>query len=327
MPVRPGTASPVPLARFALPILFAGAMAIAFAPIFVRLSEVPPTATAFLRAFLALPLLWIWMLADRRGRAKTGNRDGLVSRPQGLRDMMLLSLPGLLFAGDLAFWHWSIAYTSVANSTLLANFAPVFVTLGAWMLFRIAATRTFLIGMLIALAGAVILMAENLTVGSGHEILGDVLGLITAVWYGAYLLAVNRLRARFPTATMMAWGTVWTALALLVIVLISGEPLIPTTLYGWLVVLGLACVSHVGGQSMIAFSLAHLPASFGSVSLLVQPVAAALLAWLLLSEPLAWTQALGGAIVLGGIFLARRGSRMPPPATPIQTGSTDRTAP
>ena len=47
-------------------------------------------------------------------------------------------------------------------------------------------------------------------------------------------------------------------------------------------------------------------ASFSSVSLLVQPVAAALFAWLLLSEPFGAQQALGGAVVLAGILLCRR---------------------
>ena len=45
-------------------------------------------------------------------------------------------------AGDLAFWHWSIVLTSVANSTLLANCAPIFVTLAAWAFFRRPELRT-----------------------------------------------------------------------------------------------------------------------------------------------------------------------------------------
>ncbi len=72
--------------------------------------------------------------------------------------------------------------------------------------------------------------------------------------------------------------------------------------------LALALLSHVGGQSLIAYALAHLPAAFSSVSLLLQPVAAALLAWLILSEALGLLQGLGGAVVLAGIAIARRGS-------------------
>jgi drug/metabolite transporter (DMT)-like permease len=77
------------------------------------------------------------------------------------------------------------------------------------------------------------------------------------------------------------------------------------------VLVGLALISQVGGQGLITYALAHLPAAFSSVGLLLQPAIAALLAWVILSEPLGVWQALGGVIVLVGIAVARRGSRSP----------------
>src|SRR3546814_889830 len=46
--------------QLALAALVLGALAIAFSPIFVRLSEVGPTATGFYRAILAVPPNWLW---------------------------------------------------------------------------------------------------------------------------------------------------------------------------------------------------------------------------------------------------------------------------
>ena len=89
----------------------------------------------------------------------------------------------------------------------------------------------------------------------------------------------------------------------------SGERFLPVDMRGWLVLIALALVSHIGGQGLIAFALAHLPAAFSSVSLLLQPVLAALFAWLLLGELLGPSQALGGALVLLGILIARRESQ------------------
>lgn len=286
-------------ARFALAILLAGAFGIAFAPIFVRLSELGPTATAFHRLLLALPALWLWQYVESR-------RPRAPRRPSGWRDYIGLTAAGLFFAGDLAFWHWSIHFTSVANATLLANFAPVFVTLYGFALFGQRFTRTFLIGMSLALTGACILMSGSLSLGPSH-LLGDALGVVTAMFYAAYIFAVGRLRARFSTATIMAWSGLVTCAALLPVALISGESLIATTVFGWSMLIGLALVSHAGGQSMIAYALAHLPAAFGSVSLLLQPAAAAVLAWLILDEALGPWQALGAAVILCGIYLARRG--------------------
>ena len=77
---------------------------------------------------------------------------------------------------------------------------------------------------------------------------------------------------------------------------------------GWGILFGLALVSHVGGQRLIAYGLAHLSASLGSVSLLVQPVCAALFAWLLLGEAIGPLQIAGGCAVLVGIRLAHRAS-------------------
>jgi len=223
-------------------------------------------------------------------------------------------LPGLFFAGDLGIWHWSIRFTSVANATLLANFAPVFVTLGGWLLFGRRFGTLFLIGMAIALLGACALMGDSLTL-SGEQLLGDALGLLTALFYGAYILSVGQLREMgIGTVTILAWSTTTAALLLLPASALAGESFLPPTWVGWAVLLGLAVVSHIGGQGLIAFALAHLPAAFTSVTLLAQPVLAAFLAWILFEEGLSALQVSGALVILAGILLARRGSDRPTPA-------------
>ncbi|MCA8906339.1 MAG: DMT family transporter [Rhodospirillaceae bacterium] len=296
--------------RTAFLVLIAGALTIALSPIFVRLSEIGPTMTAFWRVFLAaIPL---WLLAVAEGRR---NRAGRPVLPRSRRDVILVALTGFFFAGDLVFWHWAIQFTSVANSTLFANFQPIFVSLGAWVLFGERMTRGFYLGGALALVGAVILLGDSLSIG-GDTLFGDALAIITAVFYGAYILAITRLRNRFSTFATMAWTSLITAAFILPVALAAGESLFPGSLNGWLVLLGLALISQAGGQSLITFSLAHLPAAFSSVSLLVQPVAAAVFAWVLLTEPLGPLQILGGIVVLCGIALARRASQVPPPAVP-----------
>ena len=286
--------------RLAFLALLLGAAAIAFSPIFVRLSELGPISTAFYRVFLALPALWIWMsfLAQRQ----QGTR-----KPSSRKDYGHLILVGLLFAGDLSFWHWSINLTSVANSTVLANAAPIFVTLAAFVMFKERFSRLFVIGLVCAIAGIILLMGDSLNLG-GTNLLGDSLGVITAMFYAAYILAVGKLREEFSTATVMAWSGAVSSVVLLVVTWVSGESFMATSMFGWLMLLGLALFSHAGGQSLIAYSLAHLPAAMGSVGLLSQPVLAALMAWILFGEALGALQMLGGFAILAGIYLARRGS-------------------
>lgn len=283
-------------ATLAVLALVAGAMAIAFAPILVRVSEAGPVSTAFWRVLLSLPLLWGWLLARNAGGGA----------PRG--QLGLLALAGLFFAGDLGVWHTSLKLTSVANSTLLVNMAPVFVALGAWLLLSERIGKRFLLGMALALAGSAALSRGNLQLSSA-SVWGDALALAAAISYAGYLLSVKRLRADCSTAMLMAWSTTFTALALAPAMLASGERMVPHTAAGWLTLLALALLPQVAGQGLITYALAHLPASFSSVALLVQPVAAAALAWLLLGEPVGALQAAGGAAVLAGILLARGRSR------------------
>lgn len=286
--------------RFALPILLLGALAIGFSGIFVRLAEVGPVASAFYRVGFAVPMFALWLVAAPPAATPTGRLRR--------RDYATLLLAGVFFAGDLACWHWSLLLTTIANSTLFANFTPVFVTLAAWVMFGQTVTRTFVVGLVTALAGAFVLMGGSVSLGSEH-LLGDALGLVTAVFYSGYLLTVARLRQRLPVPVIMGWSSAVTALVLLPAALIAGDRILAVTAGGWALLVLFAFVSQVAGQGMIAQALAHLPASFSSVGLLVQPVAAAFYAWVLLDEALGPLQAVGGAVVLTGIFIAHRASR------------------
>lgn len=275
--------------------LFAGATAIATAPLFVKVSETGPVATAFWRVALALPFLWTWSLAVQRGEHYASFTA----------ERRLIIAAGLFFAGDLAVWHWSIVLTSVANSTLLANLAPIFVTLAVWVLVRRSPTAAFLAGLAIALTGVALLIGADFRLGA-RELAGDALGVITAMFYAAYQLTVTRLRASVATASLMAWSGLVTAVALLPVALLSGEQILPATMTGWVKLIGLALIAQAAGQSLIAYAMAHLPATVSSVGLLLQPVLAALFAWALLGEALGWLQFAGGVAVLVGIRIAQR---------------------
>ena len=280
--------------------LLAGAIAIGFAPIFVRLSEVGPVSTAFWRLALSLPLLWVAAAVAERRPA-----DEAAPPPYyGRAAWWGMIVAGLFFAGDLAVWHWSIHFTSVANSTMLANFAPVFVVLYAWVALRERITRRFLLAMAVALVGLILLVGRDFRIDP-RAMFGDALGLVTAVFYAGYIVSIKALRGRFATISIMARSGLATALALLPLALVSREAFWPPGARGWTVLLGLALVSHVGGQSLIAFALAKLPASVASVSLLVQPVTAALAAAVLLHESVMPMQITGMALVLAGVFVAR----------------------
>jgi drug/metabolite transporter (DMT)-like permease len=282
--------------------LLFGAAALALGGVFLRHSELPPTASAVYRVALAIP---IFFLLDRlAARAEPVGMS--ISTPEKMPAIPIkLILVGFIFSGNLALYHWSMTLTTLANSNLLANLAPIFVVLGSRLFLGKKFSSGFLFGMLFALAGAFILIGHRLDFGSNY-MTGNLLGLLTAVFYGSYLLAVSLVRSNYRTMTVMAWSSVGTLVVLLPITLLRGESLVPHTLNGMLMLLALAVVSHVGGQGLIAYALAKLPAALSSITLLVQPVIATVLGAYLFHEYLSVPEFVGGAVILIGIVTARR---------------------
>jgi drug/metabolite transporter (DMT)-like permease len=290
-----------PRAPLAFMALLAGAVAISFAPILVRLADVSPVASAFWRVALAAPVLWLWMLMTPR-RAPQAAAD---SRQVRMRRYAPAVFAGIFFACDLGVWHVAITWTSVANAALEANFAPVFVTLGAWLLWRQRPSGLFLLALVLTLGGAVLLIGPNFR-ASGPAFKGDLLGVLTAVFYAGYMLSIKLASTQLGTARLMAISTSITALALLPFALVDSERFLPQSTHGWAVLAGMALIAQVAGQSLIAHAFARLPAAMSSVSLVLQPVLAAVFAWILLGEGMTPLQMAGGAVVLFGIFLAKR---------------------
>jgi drug/metabolite transporter (DMT)-like permease len=275
--------------------LLGGATGIGFAPVLVKLSEIGPTATAFFRILIALPFLWCFACLE-------APKPSTFRRPNSRRDFFRLALAGIFFAADLTLWHWSLQFTTVATSTLLVNSAPLFVTLGAWLIFRERITRRFLLGLLVAMGGVAMLVGNSYSL-SGKHLWGDLLSVLTAVSYAGYMLVLKDLRRSFSTLTIMAWSGVVSCVVFGVVAWLSGDRLLAMTARGWGVLVGLALISHVGGQTLIAYGFGHLPASYSSLSLLWQPVVAAVIAWGVLGEGLRVLQVAGAMVVLVGILI------------------------
>jgi drug/metabolite transporter (DMT)-like permease len=284
--------------RRALQALTAGACVIGAAGILVRLADVGPAAAGAWRLLFALPVLAA--LATR-----TSGGTGGPSR--------LAALAGVAFALDLGFWHYGLAHTSVAKATVLTNLTPVVVAAVAWLAFGQRPTRVFLAAVALAVSGAWIMAAAR---GSGtvgpNPLLGDVLSTTTALWYALYFLAMSAARRRDAAMRVMFWSTITGAPLLLSCAWLLDEPLVPASAGGWVVCVALGIV-HVAGQGLIAWALGRLPAATASVTVLVQPVVAAVLGWMIFGERLGLWQFVGAAVALSGVLLAQWSAR---PATP-----------
>ena len=320
-PLLPGDlrhmTSSAPSPRLAFPALLLGAIAIGFVPLLVRKVELDPSAIAFWRVLLALPVFVVWAVIQRRqgtpgartltpdDTARAGVRRPLPQPVLNRKEILWLLAPGVLFAADLSTWHVCIRWTSLANATLLANFTPVYMTLAGWLWWRERPTGGFLAGAGLALVGAAILLGADF--GRGEKpVQGDFVGLLAALFYSGYLLAVKSLRNRHGAAEVMAGSALACALVLLPVMLLCEERVVPPAPRDWAVMLAMAWFCHALGQGLIAWALPALPAGLAAVGLLAQVVVAAATGWRILGEPVTPIQFLGGAVLLAGIWQARR---------------------
>jgi drug/metabolite transporter (DMT)-like permease len=216
----PAPPLPVSTSRWPLVALILGACAIGFGPVLMRSTETGPAAAAFWRLAFALPFL-AWPALKEGGMV-----SGCSMRP-GL-------LAGVLFAIDLGAWHYAVAFTSVANATVLSNTTPVVVTVVAWLMFREKPARAFLFAMARAMAGAFVMAAAKGSGGHGTApVFGDLLALTAALFYGGYFVVVRLARPFASTSQLMAWTSIAGAPVLLVAALLLREKILPSDWIGW----------------------------------------------------------------------------------------------
>ena len=221
--------------------------------------------------------------------------------PYTRRAVGLFLVAGISFAASLTLWAWSLTQTSVANSTLLNNMMPIFTTLGGWLLFGQRFQAKFLLGMAVALVGAIAIGLEDL---HGGNIAGDLAALLAAAFSATSILSLEQLRVQFPTPIIMLWTCAIGSVVVLPVALLTEDQLFPTSGGVWLAIFALGIISQAIGQGLLTYSLANYSSSFVAVSMLAIPVIAAVLAALIFSEQLSLFNWIAFAVVLIGIYLA-----------------------
>ncbi|HEX2998495.1 MAG TPA: DMT family transporter [Anaerolineales bacterium] len=269
-----------------------GVVCIACSAIFVKFAALPGPTSAFYRVLFAAAVAVPWWLWKRP------------SRPSS--NAVILTLAGgIFFAIELVLWQVALLVTSAANATLLVNIAPVWVGLGALLVFREKLGSYFWGGLAVAFAGMVFVVSGGSKQLASFNY-GDLLAIGGSFFYALYLLVTQRVRAGMDTLTFLALSVISSVVILLVTCLVLGSPLSGFSARAWMSLAALGLFSHLSGYLAINYALGHLRASSVSVTLLGQPVITALLSIPLLGEWLSIQQIIGGLIVLVGVYLVNR---------------------
>ncbi|MEH1857904.1 MAG: EamA family transporter [Nostoc sp.] len=290
--------------KIAIALLFLGVGAISFGSIFMKLSEIElsPSATVFNRFWLASMVFLLWHGYKAIRQRFSGDKP-IEQQPYTSQDLLLLLGAGILWAATLVLLAWSLTQTSVAISSVLHNLAPIFTSLGVWLLFRQGFENQFLIGMIIALGGAIAIEFEELQIAT-DEVQGSLAAIVSAVFLSAYLLIVEKLRTKFSPATIQLWICAIAALAIFPVLLFTQDQLFPSTVSGWLWVIFLALICQVLGHGLLTYSLAKFSSVVVSLVHLLEPVFSGIFALVIFSETLTFSNWVGFAVVLMGLYLA-----------------------
>ncbi len=292
-------------------VLFIGVLGISSGSILVRLAqglEVPSLVIAAWRLTFATLILLPLALTHRRQELA-----GLLPS-----DWRLAILSGFFLAVHFATWISSLAFTSVASSTVLVNTSPLWVGLAAPFLLGEALTRRLKVGIGLAMIGTLIIgMADVVAVTNGrfqfsltqftnqlNPLLGNGLALIGAVAATIYLIIGRRLRRKISLLGYITVVYGSAAIFLLLAVLISHYQLVDYPLQAFLILLLMAVFPQLVGHSAYNYGLGYLSAAYVSIAVISEPIGATLLAFIILREVPNWLTVVGSVFILCGIIYA-----------------------
>lgn len=273
-----------------------GVAGVGSAALLVRLAgEAPPLAIGAYRMLIGSVVVVLGALLFARHDLRAYRRS----------DLPALLGCGVFLALHFAAWIASLRYTSVASSVVLVTTSPLWIALAAPFTTGDPTPKQALVGVLVAMTGAAVIAFGDAGVDLG-ALGGNALALVGALAIAGHRLTGRRLRTRLSLMAFISVVYPIAALCLLIAALVTGEAM---TGYGpatWSALAALGLVPQVVGHSAFNWALAYLSPVTVSTALTAEPIAASLLAWLVLGEPPTPTQAAGGLVVLAGVYTTLR---------------------
>jgi len=274
--------------------LASGIVALSLSAMFVRWANAPGPITGFYRVFISTLLFSPFFIRQQ------------IKLPPIEQKYLLFPLAGGLFTAlDFGIWNSSLKFTTAANATLLGNTAPLWVAIGALIFFREKLRGIFWRGLILALAGAALIMGNDFmrhpTLG-----IGDLMASSAAIFYASFQLITQRGRVYIDPFRYTWLVGLSATIGMFIMNLLLQNPFTGYPTQTWVIFLATAVVSQMIGYLSISYALGHLPASIVAPTLIGQPILTTLLAIPLLGEIPAPLQWIGGGIALIGIYIVNQ---------------------
>jgi drug/metabolite transporter (DMT)-like permease len=263
----------------------------------VKRAETPGVLVAFWR-MLTVSVAWNVVLWS------TGRRVALT-------DAGRVWIPGIFFGLNLAVFFAGATHNSVANAALIGACAPLLIVPAGALLFQERIDPRALAFAVLAFGG-VALVLFSAPSGGDASLEGNVFGVIAMLLLVAYVTSTRHFRRDMDVTTFMATICPIATLAVFPIALAHDGGL-GMSATGWKFTLLLSFTSGITAQGLLVYAQKTIQIGTIAIAQIVQPALAVVWSYLLLSEVINDRQAVGIAIVMGGLLaftvLNQRGDR------------------
>ncbi|MBP0019483.1 MAG: DMT family transporter [Cyanobacteria bacterium SBLK] len=292
--------------KLAIAIALAASVLLGLMPILIRIAEdyMSPNAVTFNRFWVISVIIGAWQVTSRltpqnKQFSESSSYPDTKIETNTQKLIVPLMILAIAFVGTQLLWAWSLSQTAVANSEILHSLAPGFTVLAGWLLFKQTFGSRFLVGIAIATMGAIAIGISDFS--SSISLGGDGLALLSAVFWAAYFMSVEKLRSQFGAMAILLWASGTCALLCFPVVLVVEDGILPQLREGW-IVLTILAFNTIACHGSIAYTLKWLSSGLVATILLLSPILTAIMGWLLFSETLSLLNILGFTIVLVGVY-------------------------
>jgi drug/metabolite transporter (DMT)-like permease len=306
--------------------LIVGISAISTTALFIKVSvqEMSVNSTMFNRLWIA-SIIFTSLNVYNRFRPTNSNQESILETIQKPSyqaiDFLLLTIVSLIYISGRFLWTIALNETTVANAMILNSTTPLFTALGGWLFLRQSFGVKFIIGLVVAIVGSMTLELGELQ-KVNFNLIGDGSALLSSVFFAANLLILEKIRDKFSSSQILLSRCLVGTASVLPIVFLFEEHILPTTTLGWIAVICMAAIGEMIGHGLLVYSVKFFASSFVAITMLLEPIIAIILAWIIFSEGLGTLTWLALALVLLGVYLAKddvKRSSDEVPSTPVSS--------
>lgn len=263
------------------------------------LTEIPPYSLTFFRFLVACPVIV----------TITYYLEGSKSLKINKKEIITFSILGLLgITLTQAIQVFALKFTTAINSSILINFNVPFIAIFAMIFLGESINKKTAFGIFVSFVGAVIIVVNGSLSGFQRINIGDVLIVLTGIFWAAYSVAGKKTMEQRTPLSMTSLSFIFGTIFLFPLALFESK----FSFIGRLTELGIGSVLYL---SLLCSVYAYIcwnrsmkceKASNVAMFLYFVPVVTAILAWFLLGEIITIFTVIGGVLVILGVYLAER---------------------